>query len=218
MPYSASETSAIAALADRIARDLQSGAIAPGLWLKQIDLETRYQASRPAIRRALDQLVQNRLVRHIPNRGYYAFEPDDQTTAEITAIRIVLETATAEPIIAHANSSDIAALDHHAKQFEALIHTGTLMELSDANLAFHRTLHALCGNAELVKLIQSLHQRTSAAPVGQWHTIAHIEASAAEHHAMVAAIAHRDVAQLRETITRHILQAERKMPSKLQSP
>ena len=104
MPYSASETSAIAALADRIARDLQSGAIAPGLWLKQIDLETRYQASRPAIRRALDQLVQNRLVRHIPNRGYYAFEPDDQTTAEITAIRIVLETATAEPIIAHANS------------------------------------------------------------------------------------------------------------------
>ena len=70
----------------------------------------------------------------------------------------------------------------------------------------------LCDNVELVKLILSVRQRTSAAPVSQWRTLSHIEASATEHHAMVAAIAARDPAELRRIIAGHILQAERNRP------
>jgi DNA-binding GntR family transcriptional regulator len=39
-------------VADLIARDVRSGLFAPGMWLKQIDLESRYGYRRPDIRRA----------------------------------------------------------------------------------------------------------------------------------------------------------------------
>ena len=44
-------------LVDRIAHDIQSGIFGPGAWLKQIDLQERYDAKRLDVRRALDQLA-----------------------------------------------------------------------------------------------------------------------------------------------------------------
>ncbi|CAJ0999516.1 hypothetical protein SODG_001412 [Sodalis praecaptivus] len=59
-----------------ILHDIQTGLLAPGAWLKQIDLEQRYRCGRPEVRRALDRLAQKRLVAHVPNRGYHVYRPD----------------------------------------------------------------------------------------------------------------------------------------------
>ena len=53
-------------LVDRIAHDIQAGVFGPGAWLKQIDLQERYDAKRLDVRRALDQLAAKRLIAHIP--------------------------------------------------------------------------------------------------------------------------------------------------------
>ena len=41
-------------LADRIQADIFYGRLAPGMWLKQIELERRYACTRLALRQALD--------------------------------------------------------------------------------------------------------------------------------------------------------------------
>jgi DNA-binding GntR family transcriptional regulator len=193
-------------IAERIARDIQSGVFAPGAWLKQIDLEQRYGCTRLEVRRALDRLTQRRLVQHVLNRGYHVYEPDGRHAAELLEIRCILETAAAESIVANADTAAIKRLAALASRFDELILTGTILEQYETNLAFHAALLQLCPNRELAALATDLRSRMSSAPANQWRTRARIELSAREHHAMVEAIAARDAARLRELIAVHIRQ------------
>lgn len=189
-----------------ILQDIQSGVYAPGTWLKQIDLEIRYGRGRNEIRRALDRLALKRVVEHVPNRGYHVYLSDGKQWDDIAEIRIMLETGIAGKVIARATSMDVSVLRELADRFQGLLHSGTVLELYEANLAFHRAYVDLAGNAELHSVIAELRQRTSSAPVSQWHTHSRIEISAAEHHQMVNAIEQKDERWLKTLIEQHIRQ------------
>lgn len=189
-----------------ILQDIQSGVYAPGTWLKQIDLETRYGRGRNEIRRALDRLALKRVVEHVPNRGYHVYLSDGKQWDDIAEIRIMLETGIAGKVIARATSMDVSVLRELADRFQGLLYSGTVLELYEANLAFHRAYVDLAGNAELHSVIAELRQRTSSAPVSQWHTRSRIEVSAAEHHQMVNAIEQKDELWLKTLIEQHIRQ------------
>lgn len=193
-------------VAERIARDIQSGVFAPGAWLKQVVLEQRYGRPRIDVRRALDRLADKRIVVHEPNRGYRVYEPDGEWAAQTRDIRLALELWAADSIVLRAQSADIDRLRELAARFDALILDGTVIELYEANLAFHQALLELGGNRELVLLVADLRSRTSSAPAGQWHTRRRIEQSSREHFAIVEAISRRDGPLLRELISAHILQ------------
>ncbi|AHF75952.1 GntR family transcriptional regulator [Sodalis praecaptivus] len=192
-----------------ILHDIQTGLLAPGAWLKQIDLEQRYRCGRPEVRRALDRLAQKRLVAHVPNRGYHVYRPDGRQEGEVAEIRILLETGVAGRIVTAATATDIALLERLAAEFARLMADGTTLELYEANLAFHHHLLSLCGNQELVALVAEIRQRTSAAPVHQWTTRARIAQSAREHDEMIDAVRQGDGERLRTVMTRHIRQQDR---------
>lgn len=189
-----------------ILQDIQSGIYAPGTWLKQIDLETRYGRGRNEIRRALDRLALKRVVEHVPNRGYHVYQSDGRQWDDIAEIRIMLETGIAGKVIVRATPRDISALRELANRFQGLLLSGTVLELYEANLAFHRAYVDLAGNVELHSVIAELRQRTSSAPVSQWHTRSRIEISAAEHHQMVDAIEQKDETWLKMLVEQHIRQ------------
>lgn len=195
-------------LADLITQDVRSGIFAPGMWLKQIDLEKRYGYGRPDVRRALDYLAQKRLLQHIPNRGYHVFLPDGEQTAHILELRVILETAAVDSIVARATPAAIQELDRLACRFDEMVLRGTVLDQYEANLAFHRELLRLCSNPELLTLVTELRSRTSSALAGQWRTRARVEQSSREHHAMVEALSARDAARLKEVIALHIRQPE----------
>jgi DNA-binding GntR family transcriptional regulator len=189
-----------------IARDIRSGLLVPGQWLKQIDLATRYGAKRIEVRRALDRLVQKRLVQHLPNRGYHVYALDDQHSDDIRDLRIILETAAVDTMLERTTAADIDLARNLALRFAALVRDGTLLELHDANMAFHLHLLELCPNQELVNVVKELRGRLSSAPVSQWHTHGRIEQSNAEHLQMVQALATRDGPRLKALIAAHIRQ------------
>lgn len=199
-------TSAGRDVTDLVLQDILAGVLLPGTWLKQIDLERRYNCTRPEVRRALDRLAQKRLVEHVPNRGYHVYEPDGRRAREVSEIRIMLETAIAGTVIQNASPADIASLRGLAGHFDVMVLNGTMLELYEANLAFHRQLLVLGGNQELVDLITEIRQRTSSAPVSQWRTRARVEQSSREHHLMVDAIEAGDAEHLKELVRQHILQ------------
>ncbi len=192
---------------DLILHDIQTGILASGSWLKQVDLERRYNCGRNQVRRALDRLAQKRLVEHVPNRGYHVYEPDGKQAAEVAEIRIILETAIAGKIATNATQGDIRTLRSLAEQFDQLVLNGTMLQLYEVNLSFHHYLISLGGNQELTTLVNEIRQRTSSAPVSQWRTRARIEVSAKEHHQMIDAIVARDGETLRQLLIRHISQS-----------
>jgi DNA-binding GntR family transcriptional regulator len=205
-------------LVDLMARDIQAGVFAPGMWLKQIDLESRYGATRMDVRRALDQLALKRLVRHVPNRGYHVHALDDRQANEIRDVRIILETAAAESIVQNAKAADLADLTRLAQTFADLILTGSILEQYEANVAFHVRLLKLCSNQELVNIALDLRGRGPSAPATQWKTRARIEQSGREHFLMIDALKARDAAALRRILTAHIRQSEAEDASQIQPP
>jgi DNA-binding GntR family transcriptional regulator len=205
-------------LVDVMARDIQAGVFTPGTWLKQIDLERRYGATRMEVRRALDQLALKRLVRHVPNRGYHVHALNDRQADEIRELRIILESAAAKGIVQNAKATDLKDLRTLAAKFEELILTGTLLEQYEANVAFHMRLLNLCPNQELVNLAQELRGRGPSAPATQWKTRARIEQSGREHFMMIDALEAGDAALLRRIITAHIRQSEAEADLEVQPP
>jgi DNA-binding GntR family transcriptional regulator len=189
-----------------ILTDIQSGLFPPGAWLKQIDLETRYGRGRNEIRRALDRLAQKRVVEHVPNRGYHVYSADGKQASDIAEIRIMLETGIVPKVVKRATPEDIGNLRRLADRFQELTMHGTVLELYEANLNFHRAFVRLSGNGEIEGLISELRQRTSSAPVSQWRTRARVDTSAHEHQQMVDALEVRDAARLRDLVEHHIRQ------------
>jgi DNA-binding GntR family transcriptional regulator len=203
----AGTTAATAELANSITRDIQAGVYPLGAWLKQIDLENRYGRNRNDIRRALERLAQLRVVAHVKNRGFHVFPADGREVTDIQDIRVILETAAADVIVERVTPADVKQLDSLARRFVQLVKSGTILELYDANVAFHQALLAICPNRELVDLVGLMHNRIPSAPTTQWRTRARIERSSREHLEMVKALDHRDAPKLKELITAHILQA-----------
>lgn len=191
---------------DLLLQDILTGTLPAGTWLKQIDLEQRYDCTRPEVRRALDRLTQRRLVQHIPNRGYQVYEVDERRAHEITDIRVILETSVADLMIAHVTPEAIETLRALAHHFDEMSFHGSILEHYDANLAFHRALLQLAGNSELVDLVSEIRQRTASAPVSQWRTRARVEQSAREHHLMVDSLEAGNLAELKHLIEIHIRQ------------
>ena len=187
-------------------QDILTGILPAGTWLKQIDLEQRYDCTRLDMRRALDRLTQRHVVRHTPNRGSQVYDLDDRRTQEIRDIRVILETSVAELMVAHATAETIEALRMLARRFDDMSFRGGILEYYDANIAFHRALLQLAGNAELVNLVSEIRQRTVLAPVSQWRIPARVEQSAREHHLMVDALEAGDVEELNRLSEVHIRQ------------
>ncbi|WP_319799701.1 GntR family transcriptional regulator [Microvirga rosea] len=189
-----------------MARDIQAGVFTPGTWLKQIDLEKRYSATRMDVRRALDQLALKRLVRHVPNKGYHVHALDDRQASEIRDVRVILETAAVDSMIDNIRDTDLEDLRKLATRFNDLILTGTILEQYEANIAFHMRLLTLCPNQELVNVVTELRGRGPSAPASQWKTRARVEQSGREHLMMIDALEARDASALRRILTAHIRQ------------
>jgi len=195
--------------ANRIAQDVQSGILVPGMWLKQIDLERRYACNRGDIRRALDELVTRRLVQHHLNRGFRVFELSAEQTAHLVQFRAILEAAIADLIFDRADPAKLAELQDLANRFETEVRTGTPLAQTAANLAFHAALIDLCPNPKLAQALRDVRTRVPSALVYQWPTRGWIEQSILDHTEMLEALRTHDRERLRKILVAHLRQDQR---------
>jgi DNA-binding GntR family transcriptional regulator len=194
-----------AMLANEIAQAIRLRAFRPGEWLRQIDLEERFQATRFDVRSALDELAVRKTIEHVPNRGYRVAEVDLKTYEEILATRIILERATAEGIVAQIDDAAIVRLDALAAQFSAAVTTGSRAEQSEINRAFHQFMYSFCGNAVLEEMIWGLRDRGRGSQITVWSSHELLQKSDREHYEIMAALKARDAGRLASLIATHII-------------
>ncbi|QEL24733.1 GntR family transcriptional regulator [Bosea sp. F3-2] len=193
-----------AILANEIAQAIRLRMFRPGEWLRQIDLEERFQATRFDVRSALDELAVRKTIEHVPNRGYRVAEIDMKTYKEIQATRIILETAAAEGIAAHIDAAAITRLTEVAERFSAVVLTGSRPEQSEINRAFHQLLYSFCGNAVLEEMIWGLRDRERGTQMTVWSSHEALLRSDREHYAMIEALKAGDAPRLAKVIAEHI--------------
>ncbi|MBD3846178.1 GntR family transcriptional regulator [Bosea sp. SSUT16] len=199
-------------LANAIAEAIRLRMYRPGEWLRQIDLEERFEATRFDVRGALDELTARKTIEHVPNRGYRVAEIDMKTYQEIVAIRVMLETAAAERAVARIDEAGIARLDELAAQFSAAVLTGSRTEQSEINHAFHQLMYSFCGNAVLQETIWALRDRGRGSRITVWSSHESLLRSDREHYAMMEALKARDAGRLAALVATHVAKGATLVP------
>jgi len=191
-------------LANEIAQAIRLRVYRPGEWLRQIDLEERFQAKRFDVRSALEELAVRKTIEHVPNRGYRVAEIDLKTYEEIRATRIILETASAAAIVANIDDDAILRLEELARAFSLAVREGTRVDQSEVNRAFHQIMYSFCGNAVLEETIWALRDRSRGSRVTVWASHESLLRSDQEHYEMMEALRARDASHLSAVISRHL--------------
>jgi DNA-binding GntR family transcriptional regulator len=192
------------ALADEIAAAIQIGEFRSGEWLRQIDLEERFKATRFDVRTALEALVVRKEIQHVRNRGYKVPALDTQTLDYLREVRIILECGAIPSILQNADEAAIGHLTQLADAFSVAAKSGTHLDQSRTNREFHEAMHGLTGNPVLVETIWSIRDRGRSAPYTIWRTADTLKSSDEDHYEMIRCIRDGNAAQLAEVITAHI--------------
>lgn len=195
-------------LATEIAAAIRDGAYRSGEWLRQVDLEEKFNAKRFDVRTALAELALRKTVVLVPNRGYRVALPDINEMHEILAIRILLEVEAAMLALPNIGPDETREIEEWAKAFERAISDGRIVDQSRANDAFHDAIYRHAPNRKLVELVIEMRERAIPGPITLWPSHDSLMRSAAEHRGILAALESRDGKALVEAVRGHITGSE----------
>lgn len=187
-----------------------AGEYRTGEKLVEADLAQQFGTSRGPIREAVRELVREGLVIEYPHRGNVVKRPTVRDVDEVYGVRVALDIAAAEHVIADASDEAIAALGAH---LDAIDEAGDYLSGVPHDLGFHRGLIALTGNGRMLDLYEQM--------LGQTTHLLHAAASAnptlrstmepAAHRDILAALTARDATAARETIRAHYRYAQERL-------
>jgi DNA-binding GntR family transcriptional regulator len=142
-------------IATSLEEDIVLGRRHPRERLIEQDLCDRFKTHRLA----LFELEKKGIVQRIPNRGAIVRDLTPKEVMEIYAVREELEVMAVRVLPLPVAASSVAELEKIQKRHSAAIDKDDMLTVFYANLQFHQTLFALCGNACLIEAIKTLEQK-----------------------------------------------------------
>jgi DNA-binding GntR family transcriptional regulator len=144
--------------AEAIVLGVASGALQPGQRLVEVELARLLQMSRVPLREALKILEAQGIVESTPHRGTHIATFDETRIDEICEARLALEKIAMHGAIAacRRDPSLLARLDKILGAMERAAQHLEWIEISQADLDFHREICRASGNAIVQKLWDAL--------------------------------------------------------------
>lgn len=176
------------AVQQEIERRILTGEIAAGARLSEVALATSLGVSRGPIREALRGLAEAGLVDSIANRGVVVRKIGLEEALDLYDLRAVIFGFACETLARRRTAAQLAGLEQALREMAAALGAGETERYYQLNIAFHAHILALSGNrrarATYESVVKEMHlfRRRGLSRVGN------IEASLAEHRAIVAAI------------------------------
>jgi DNA-binding GntR family transcriptional regulator len=178
-------------VADRVREAIFSGAYAPGVQLREVELSAALGVSRGPVREALLRLEREGLVHSAWHRGTTVTTLTAQDIAELDSLRGALEHLAVQQVVAHASDEDIAAVE---KAVDLMERAADEHEMAHCDIAFHDAVYAAARHKRLQEAWQSIRSQvhlfllTRIGADSQGY-LAHIPD---EHRALAAALRARD--------------------------
>jgi DNA-binding GntR family transcriptional regulator len=171
---------------DVVRSQLLNGVLRPGQKLRMVELAGRFGVSQSVVREALTRLGERGLVVASPQRGFRVRELSVADIAELTELRVEIETVALRLAI---ERGDIQWETGVITAFHILERTPAAdAEWAARHSDFHHALIAGCKNLRLQGVVQGL--RDSAELYRQWY-----QALAGDHHRDLPA-EHRELKEL----------------------
>jgi len=168
---------------------LRSGVYRPGDRLREEEVANRLNVSRTPVREAFGRLVSKGLVVPGQGRGLIVRRLDQAEVVELYAMREILEAAAARLAARHASEPEIEALRDIEKDFEA---ARDAAEMARLNRIFHESIFAASRNRYLDSALQELQDAIALLGSTTFTVDGRPSPAAAEHRALIEAMAARD--------------------------
>jgi DNA-binding GntR family transcriptional regulator len=187
-------------------RELVSGTYRLGDRLREDEIAERLKVSRTPVREALGRLAARGLIVPSGARGVVVRSLDTAEVVELYAMREILEGAAARLAAEHASEPEVEALN----DIEAdAVHAGEPDRLATINRAFHRAIFAAARNRYLNDALEDLQDAIALLGGTTFSVAGRPRTAAAEHRAIIDAIARRDPDAAEQAARAHIREALR---------
>ncbi|GGW63898.1 GntR family transcriptional regulator [Streptomyces lucensis JCM 4490] len=190
---------------DALRTALVAGELKPGEVYSAPVLGERFGVSATPVREAMQQLAVEGAVEVVPNRGFRVIERGTRELAELAEVRALIEVPVMLRLARTVPAQRWAELRPLAEETARAAASGCPAAYAESDRAFHRALLALSGNEQLVRIAEDLHRRSQWPLVGGpvRHGRADLVADAAEHTALLDALAARDLDVVRDLVGDH---------------
>ncbi|MGK9167868.1 GntR family transcriptional regulator [Inquilinus limosus] len=188
-------------IANALRHDIERRVLPPDTVLHQESLAARFGVSRQPVRQALDRLLAEGLVARRPDRSLAVAGLSAEESRELTALRILVEGEALRLSLPRLEPRALRRAERLAAELAEEEDPATIEEL---DVAFHAALYDACGNARMLRLIDSLRREGRRAYSVQPKGSAFRAAMAEQHEAILAACRTGDVAAATAALAAHL--------------
>lgn len=170
-------------------------------------LAKRFGVSTSPVREALLTLTNQGIMEAVRNRGFRVVPCDAEELEEVHELRTLLEAPGMRRV---AESRDPAAIERFRELLdrnERAARLGEVHAFLDTDQEFHLGLLALAGNRRLVDMVDSLRLRARLCGGDGSAVAEQLEAAAAEHREILAAVTEGDGLLAERLMLRHLERA-----------
>lgn len=193
-------------IARALARRIVTGALAPGVPIRQDHIAEEFRASHVPVREAFRKLEAQGLVVSEPRRGVRVAPLNPATVMEITEIRAALEVLALRHAVPNVTEAGLSAAGAAQSEGEA---SADISVWEAANRRFHRALIAPCLMPRLMANVDDLHQVSARFLFATWQELEWQPRSDDEHRVILAQVRARNVEGAAAALEHHILAAGR---------
>ncbi len=202
-------------LVEFVCRELErriiNGELPPGTRLEESSVARELGVSRTPVREAIRQLAAARLVEHSPNRSAVVARPGREELVSLFESAAELEALCARFAAARMRGLDRIELQRLAEACEAAADRSDMLAYAEANERMHEFIWQAAGNNTLRELMGMIRARTAPFRLQQFRHADRVQASLAEHRAIVEALIAGDAEAAAEAMRMHLTHAGRKV-------
>lgn len=135
-------------------------AFKPDARINESALASELNASRTPIREALNRLVAEGFLTFQSGRGFFCRSLSPELVLDLYEARVAIEVEAVRLACERARPGDVAALQSRLDEIAPDYRPETAPEqLLAMDEAFHRDVAGLCGNAEILRMLDNLNDR-----------------------------------------------------------
>jgi DNA-binding GntR family transcriptional regulator len=190
--------------AERLRALIVEGVLAPGARLNERELSEQLGVSRTPLREAFRLLAAEGLLLQLPNRGVQVVALSREDVRHAFEVMASLEGLAGELAAARVTDADLDDLKALQGELEKAHKRRDLPGYYRVNRAIHDRLNDIAGNPVLAQTYRTLNARLHALRFRSNLNGAKWDRAVAEHRSMLAALAARDGAALRDLLVRHL--------------
>lgn len=180
------------------------GELEPEERLMEIALAEELGVSRTPIRDAIRKLEQEGLVRMIPRKGAQVANITEKDLTDVLEVRIGLECMAIDKACQMIGREQLGQLEQAARDFDDTIRGGDLIEMAEADEAFHEIIYRISGNKCLIGMLANLREQIYRYRMEYLKEENVRRALVEEHGQIVEAIREKNAEKAKKIIYRHI--------------